>query len=64
MKAKVDFRACICGHHIYFKRRMIATISKHGSVRWEIPEDDANNLPMYVLSAVQVFAADIARPTV
>lgn len=61
MKAKVDFRVCICGHHVYFKRRMIATISKHGSVRWEIPEEDSNNLPIYVLSAVQVFAADIAR---
>ena len=63
-KAKVDFCVCICGHHVYFKRRMIATISKHGSVRWEIPEEDSNNLPIYVLSAVQVFAADVARMAV
>ena len=60
-KAKVDFCVCICGHHVYFKHRMIATVSKHGSVRWEIPEKDSNNLPIYVLSAVQVFAADVAR---
>jgi len=60
-KAKVTFQICIIGHRAYFKNRMIATISKHGSVRWEIPEDDSNNLPMYVLSAVQMFAADVAR---
>lgn len=61
MKANVNFQVCICGHHVFYKRRMIATVSKHGSVRWEIPENDSNNLPVYVISAVQVFAADIAR---
>ena len=60
-KAKVLFQVCVCGHHVYVKNRMIATISKYGSVRWEIPDDESNSLPLYVLSAVSVFAEDVAR---
>ena len=58
-KEKVVIAPCICGHHAWYGSREIATISKHGSVRWEI--NDADKLPVDVLSKVNVFAAEIAR---
>jgi hypothetical protein len=60
-KAKVNFQPCIIGHRAWFKNRMVALISKHGSVRYEIPENEINSLPVYVISAILIFAEDIAR---
>ena len=63
-KAKVFFQVCLIGHRAYYKRRLLATISKHGSVRWEIPDDESNNLPGHVLAEVLGFGAEVARQSV
>lgn len=63
-KVNVTFCPCIIGHHVFYKNRMIAVISKHGSTRWEISDSEAEKLPMPVLSAVMVFASEIAKNAV